>query len=393
VTETIDLRRNGTLTITEVAANAPPTFATSYRLSPSIRMDDTGDAGHALVHDLDDRRLLRVDLHCRVVIELFRRPRTLGEAIRDAGWRATPAWWTAVLDQLTELRILVVDQPSGEPAAVAARQWCAEGWEHAADYLRATYDFPFVDYSQDAGHRIDRARMAAYVEKRPDVERTKRYPNAGPTAGEPTVCESTVTALGRLHRPLGEVLGRAEAKSAVPTADTLKTVMTVAFGRLRGRTLRQPGRAPAIRRTSPSGGSRHPTEGYLLTGGIQDLPDGLHHFSTTEYTLTRIGRPTIGQLREALHRPGAPPPDRPFAVVIATSVFERNMYRYREPRTFRSVHLDVGHVVSTVELAAAHESVSAERLYRVDYGAIDAMVGIDPYVEATVCVVMIGGAA
>jgi hypothetical protein len=36
--------------------------------------------------------------------------------------------------------------------------------------------------------------------------------------------------------------------------------------------------------------------------------------------------------------------------IVLTSVFERNMYRYREPRTFRTFHMDVGHILATIEM-------------------------------------------
>lgn len=375
------------MTITEHAAAGPAAPTITYQLSPSVRIDDIDETGCSLIQDLDDRRLLSLNPRTRAVIELFRRPRTLDEAVRDAPWRATREWWSAACHRLTESRILVTGRSPESRAAAAARAWRAGGWDHAADYLRSTYDYPFVDYSQASGHRIDRARMAAYVEERPDVERTKRYPGTQSTA-----CEPTPAALALLDQPLGQVMGRSEPGAAELTADSLKTIMTVSFGRLRGRALRQPGRAPAIRRTSPSGGSRHPTEGYLLTSAVPAMRDGLHHFSTTEYTLSHIGTPGADQVQAAVGD-AVVPPEGPWAMVIATSVFERNMYRYREPRTFRSVHLDVGHIIGTVELVAAHESLCTERLYRVGYRAVDTIVGLDPYVEATVCVITIGGAA
>ena len=43
----------------------------------------------------------------------------------------------------------------------------------------------------------------------------------------------------------------------------------------------------------------------------------------------------------------------PFALIVLTSRFSRNMYRYREPRTFRTVHMDVGHLSGSVMLLAS----------------------------------------
>lgn len=39
----------------------------------------------------------------------------------------------------------------------------------------------------------------------------------------------------------------------------------------------------------------------------------------------------------------------PRAVFVLTTHFQRNMYRYREPRTFRTLYLDAGHLGGLIE--------------------------------------------
>ncbi len=46
-------------------------------------------------------------------------------------------------------------------------------------------------------------------------------------------------------------------------------------------------------------------------------------------------------------------PFTPQALIVVTAVFARNMYRYREPRTFRTVFMDVGHLLGTFEMVAS----------------------------------------
>jgi SagB-type dehydrogenase family enzyme len=157
--------------------------------------------------------------------------------------------------------------------------------------------------------------------------------------------------------------------------------MSVAFGQLRGRILHSPDRAPLIRRTSPSGGARHPTEGYLVVAGVPGLADGSYHFGTLDYKLRRV--PLAAAMPTQLRRGEA--------TIVLTSYFWRNMYRYREPRTFRTVHMDVGHIVATLELAAAGLGLSATPVPARNLSGFDAMLGLDSMTEATLAVVQVSG--
>lgn len=289
--------------------------------------------------------------------------------------------WQSLLTRLVANDILVPsDFRTDHPMSAVLPGWEKASWARAADYVWATYDYPFLDYSERAARETDMQRMRDYVQEAADSVRTKSYPRAG----VPTInCPHTGDAL----RELDVALDTAVFGAAPPAAldgEHLRLLLSVAFGKLRARRLRDPGRAPLIRRTSPSGGSRHPTEGYVSVADVVGMPDGLFHFSTTEYVMVRIGEP----LPTALV--GCAPSD-PSAIVIATSVFERNMYRYREPRTFRTICLDVGHVVGTIEISARAAGLSAERLYIPDYQAVDSALGIDSLTEGTICAVRAGG--
>jgi hypothetical protein len=77
-------------------------------------------------------------------------------------------------------------------------------------------------------------------------------------------------------------------------------------------------------------------------------------------------------------------------LVAITSVFDRNMYRYREPRTFRTVHMDVGHLATTLGVAAAGHHVMSHVAYADDEEAIERSLGLDGLEEGYMLTVSLG---
>jgi Lhr-like helicase len=74
----------------------------------------------------------------------------------------------------------------------------------------------------------------------------------------------------------------------------------------------------------------------------------------------------------------------PKVVLVYTSRLERSMFRYREPRTYRVVQHDVGHLLETAALVAG---AYRRRFYR-DYACADTeveqMLGVDYLSEPVV---------
>ena len=87
-------------------------------------------------------------------------------------------------------------------------------------------------------------------------------------------------------------------------------------------------------RSAPSGGCRHPIETYLIAKDVIGVPDGVYHINITSFKLSKVS--DISQ-DNTLSKCGG--------FLVFTAVFSRNMYRYREARTFRAVHMDAGHLI------------------------------------------------
>ena len=126
-------------------------------------------------------------------------------------------------------------------------------------------------------------------------------------------------------------------------------------------------------RANPSSGNLHPTEGYVLIGGIAELgaSPGLFHYAPREHALERRAD-CPPALLERLMR-GFPP--QAFLVGLS-SVHWREAWKYGE-RAFRYCQHDIGHAIGTLRIAAATLGWSALVLDGVADATIGRLLGLD----------------
>jgi SagB-type dehydrogenase family enzyme len=257
------------------------------------------------------------------------------------------------------------------------KAWKQHNWQAAAEYHFSTYDYPFLDYRDGAdGWQIADTRMKDYSAVEPDTDRLKTYPEnfrrvelSLPSAGDVDNF-ARQCALGSEHQL---------------SLKQLTIIAGLSFAKIAEATMRWIG-SPLIRRTSPSGGSRHPTEGYLIARGIGGLEDGIYHVQSDplcfvklkEYSVREINKIFAHRNDNGLH---------PSAFIVLTSVFARNMYRYREARTYRTVHMDVGHILGTVELLSNQLNVQTMVEYEFDEHVLQNLLDIDGISEGVIAVI------
>ncbi len=126
-------------------------------------------------------------------------------------------------------------------------------------------------------------------------------------------------------------------------------------------------------RANPSSGNLHPTEGYVLIGGIAELDEspGLFHYAPREHGLERRADCPMPLLARLMR--GFPP--QAFLVGLS-SVHWREAWKYGE-RAFRYCQHDIGHAVGTLRIAAATLGWSARVLDGVADATIEALLGLD----------------
>ena len=152
------------------------------------------------------------------------------------------------------------------------------------------------------------------------------------------------------------LLERKTSRSFIADPISLQTVadaMYWTFGTVHGdkrEDMLEAGIRPVgYRRTSPSGGSLHPSEAYLVALHITGLRRGIYHYRASKHQLTlvteQIDGETLGQLlcAQMFARNLA------FGVFI-TCRFDKMWWKYPHSRAYRVALLDVGCLAQTFQL-------------------------------------------
>ncbi len=242
------------------------------------------------------------------------------------------------------------------------KMWKRSDWNDAADYHFYTWDAPFLDYTKKGkGHEIDRKKMLKYQDVEPDTFRCKKYADVKQ----------------RHFLPFPAAI---EGKE-LSTEESVKYLLASVFGKTGEKPCHWTN-TPLMRRTSPSGGSRHPSEGYFVPSDLLDMENGFYHIQSDPTALCLL----CSQFDEIFYDH---PPASHLGTIIITSVFERNMYRYREPRTFRTVHMDVGHVIASIELISNELGLESHVSLRFNKNSILKAIGSSNLEEGVMAVVSI----
>ena len=182
-------------------------------------------------------------------------------------------------------------------------------------YHALTFDYPFQDYSTAEWREKDHATMEAYASLWPPPEVHTAY------AGK------------RLPLPSASVMFDEFADGSNGSHQSrIATVLQFAFrptGKIESSFM------TCLKRTSPSGGARHPTDGFLIVGEDTDgLVRGVYAYDSASNQLV---------LQENIQ----PPSSKGIGIAIRSSV-ERAMWRYRDIRAYRPVLLDAGHIIEAI---------------------------------------------
>lgn len=118
-------------------------------------------------------------------------------------------------------------------------------------------------------------------------------------------------------------------------------------------------------RTAPSAGGIYPLEYYLVAGNVDEIPEGVYHYSWKNHSLLlKKGgdvRPFLARAALNQHFISRAP-----ASIVITAVVEKTASRYGRRGVYRYVPMDAGHSAQNVYLQA-----TALGLGTVDVGAFD----------------------
>ena len=152
--------------------------------------------------------------------------------------------------------------------------------------------------------------------------------------------------------------------------------VTAAFGRL-------------LHKTSPSAGSRHPIEVYVLVNNVERIGPGLYHYSVEDDSLELMKQ---GDFREKCveYCAGQDWVMQSSAVFFMTAVVERTLWKYRDPRAYRALLLDTGHLSQTFLLTCNALGLGAFCIGIIADLLIEKDLGLDGVSETALFAVGVG---
>lgn len=263
-----------------------------------------------------------------------------------------------------------------------AQKWTSAGWTDALRHYLHTNMLPKLNYGTANGWMEDFRTMREKVELDPPPALAKRYSEA--SFRLPMVADHIALSLNDAVLLDPRVTPKRQTQ-----LNDLATLLVEVFGVSGHKTLAVTG--SHLRKTSPSGGSRHPTEAYVVAFAIEGLEQGVYHFDAVghELELLRTGDVLDQYINDVfgLNRRIA---FTPKAAIILSSIVERSMHRYRDSRSYRVLHFDVGHLLLSSQLVARGLGIPYFSAYSIADDAAEKLLGIDGLMETAMTQIVLG---
>ena len=151
-----------------------------------------------------------------------------------------------------------------------------------------------------------------------------------------------------------------------------------------------------LKKTSPSGGSMHPVEAYVLVQRVEGVAPGMYHYHCLNHTLEPIERVDAERAYALAFDMVADQEwfaSAPVQIVLAARV-ERNFWKYRNhAKAYRALQLDAGHLSQTFYLLATEAGLPAFITAAINEIQAERAFGLDPLKDAVIAICGCGRAA
>jgi SagB-type dehydrogenase family enzyme len=305
-----------------------------YRRSPFIVSYWLGK--HLVFENFASRERITADPITCAVLDFFQDGRTLREFFACFK-QYDPASLRRSVDLLTRHSLL---EPCGKKQSIAREAHEAwNQWNPAAGF----FHFSTKDADYEAGTEEGYTVLQQLARSHPKPSPAKRYPRAKKIQLD---WPKTGSEFPRVL--LSRRTWRKFSKEPVELA-TLGTLLGLTWG-VQG-WVKVPRVGSLAIRTSPSGGSLHPIEAYVLARNVRGLRPGLYHYDCAAHRLELLrrgasSRQIVRYLEGQWWFGGAS------FVVFMTAVFQRTQWKYDYPRAYRAVLMEAGHLCQTFCLTA-----------------------------------------
>jgi SagB-type dehydrogenase family enzyme len=274
-----------------------------------------------------------------------------------------------IVEQLCLHGLLESSDHARDPRQVLMETW--KDWNPAAGFFHfATKD---VEFAEDPWVPIRALQARAKSDPMPLA--VKKYSRAA-RVELPRVQQST-----EFPRVLKERrTWRRYSDDPVPL-EALAATLELTFG-IQG-WAEIPGLGRAAMKTSPSGGSLHPIEAYVVAQRVRGLGQGIYHYNADDHQLEWLGG---GVTREALKRDLGQQhwfADTAF-LILMTAVFGRTQWKYDFARVYRAVLLEAGHLCQTFCLTATWQGLAPFCTIALADTKWEGLLGIDGITESVI---------
>ena len=302
----------------------------------------------------------------------------------------------AAVRRLVEQGLLVADDPAGPLAELRARdeRLTATPWQRYAALHRAAtaWDGVEVAVSDEAP-----AEELAETLSRGSPAFVERYGLPPPHFHR--VGEAVPLPAVERDGPLYELLRARRTARGFDTGRPLSvadlsTVLRWVWG-CHG-TVTLGGDVVVLKKTSPSGGSLHPIEVYLLVQAVERVEPGLYHYSVEHHGLAPV---------ESLDEDEAAALASTFlggqwyfasapVLFVLAARFDRSFWKYRDhDKAYSAALLDAGHLSQTFYLVCAELGLGAFVAGAVNDATIDDRLGLPRFEQGTIAICGCGHAA
>jgi len=250
-----------------------------------------------------------------------------------------------IINQLLEKNLLITKSSACYIAEKKSKKWRKYNWYDALDYFISIKDYPFLDYESPEARNVDSGLMEAYFKKNPIPQIYKHYNGV-----KKIQLEQDHSSLSKvdLKDLLIEKVFDADSTQLPLTRRQISTIFYTTFGET-GK-VEFPLQGKFLLKTSPSGGARHPIEAYLISINTE-IPRGIYHYSVKTNSLEEISsRVNMKLIHDTIYELTTGPQFEIKAIIVFSAVFPRSMWRYREPRSYRVILHDLGHLLETMKI-------------------------------------------
>ncbi len=141
-------------------------------------------------------------------------------------------------------------------------------------------------------------------------------------------------------------------------------------------------------RTAPSAGALYPIETYLVASRVEDVPEGVYHYSVKSHLLEelRLGDFRIEATSAAL---GQKMCMQAAAIFIWTAIFYRSKWKY-EQRAYRYIYLDAGHLAQNLALSTTGIGLGSCQVGALYDDELNRIIDVDGIDESAIYMSVIG---